>query len=107
MIPRALTDEQELALVQDHSDGWRPTELTIMYKVSIRTVYRTLAKHDAGPTNPKKGGNKKRKKKKRPELKPCGTNAAYVRHKKKGEYPCTPGLAAHAADVKTYKEKSK
>lgn len=33
-------------------------------------------------------------------LKPCGTNAAYMRHKRRGDPYCPPCWAAHAADVK-------
>jgi hypothetical protein len=31
------------------------------------------------------------------ELKPCGTHAAYCRHIQRGEQPCAPCKAAHAA----------
>jgi hypothetical protein len=31
------------------------------------------------------------------ELKPCGTHAAYYRHRRRGEPACPPCLAAHSA----------
>lgn len=34
------------------------------------------------------------------ELKPCGTNAAYVRHVKHGEPTCQPCRDAHAAYIR-------
>lgn len=33
----------------------------------------------------------------RPPLQPCGTQAAYQRHTRKGERPCDPCRAAHTA----------
>ena len=30
----------------------------------------------------------------RPPLRPCGTHAAYLRHKARGEYPCQPCVDA-------------
>jgi len=32
------------------------------------------------------------------ELRPCGTNAAYIRHIRKGEKPCEPCRQAHLRD---------
>ena len=36
-------------------------------------------------------------------LQPCGTNAAYQRHKMAGETPCEPCLRAHAAYAHAYR----
>jgi hypothetical protein len=35
----------------------------------------------------------------KPPLKPCGTNAAYARHRKRGEDPCGPCTKAHDAET--------
>lgn len=99
---RKLSPETEKMLVAEYEDGWTVNELTIIYRVSTRTVYRLLSEHGKLRRDRKKRAPRKRSKKK--ELKPCGTNAAYARHKRKGEYPCTPCLEAHAADVAKYKE---
>lgn len=96
---KILSDEQERALLVDHEDGWYVSELSIIYKISIRTVYRTLDRYGVSP-NLKRRLNRPRVADVVPkELRPCGTNAAYARHKRKGEYPCTACLEAHAEDV--------
>lgn len=101
-----LSEEDERRLVVDAEDGWFVRELSVMYKVSIRTVYRILAKHDVSPAT-RKRRRKPVKRTKPLELKPCGTDAAYQRHRRKGEYPCTACLEAHAAVVKKFKNKRK
>lgn len=112
-----MTLEQELELVEEYlgPEDWTINELSVIFKVSQRTVYRVLAKHEAkrdryDRPKTRKGRDarghftaktKSRSKPKPPrELKPCGTEAAYRRHKRKGEYPCSPCLAAHVLDVK-------
>lgn len=40
------------------------------------------------------------------ELKPCGTHAAYQRHRRRGETPCTACLAANAAKTRAHKRAS-
>lgn len=96
---KKLTPKQTRELLVDYQDGWKVAELSVIYRISIRTVYRILAEHEV----PRQKGKRKRKPAKRPkpprELYPCGTNAAYARHKRKGEYPCTPCLEAHAQNV--------
>lgn len=104
---RKLTVEQEQAFLVDYQDGWTPKELTIIYRVSIRTVYRTLARYDIPKVNKRTRKRRVQRVKSSRVLKPCGTNAAYARHKRKGEYPCTPCLEAHAQDVATARIRSK
>ncbi|QEM40885.1 MAG: hypothetical protein [Phage AS32] len=116
---RLLTDEQEAELVKEYLgvDDWTINELSVMFKVSKRTVWRILQKHNARRPplkHHKKTAFKlqrvkpsKVKPKKKRELLPCGTNAAYHRHRKAGEYPCTDCLAAHAENVKLAKQKRK
>lgn len=101
---RALTPERERELLVDYEDGWTVHELSIIYKISMRTVYRLLAEHGAKRADDRRRRRKSPKRKKPLELKPCGTNAAYVRHKRNGEYPCTPCLEAHAEDVARFKK---
>lgn len=96
---RALVPDQEEALCNDYLGGWTVKELTIIYRVSERTVYRLLAEYDIPRTKKRKSRKKRTKSYSTRELQPCGTNAAYQRHRKKGEYPCTPCLEAHAANV--------
>lgn len=101
---KKLSERQERALLRDYRDGWTIKELTIIYRVSTRTVFRTLA--DYGVPRVRKRSLPRRYKnqrKARPELKPCGTNAAYARHKRAGEYPCTACLEAHSEDQKRWK----
>ncbi len=106
---RALSPEKEQALVVEYEDGWTVHELTIIYRVSERTVYRILARHGAPLAHKNKGRQRKRKAplSKPRELKPCGTEAAYRRHKRHGEYPCGLCLAAHVEDVSNYKKGKK
>ena len=102
---RKLTDKQVRELLVDHQDGWKVKELSIIYRVSVRTVYRILAENDRPTSYPKQRRKRvKPKRKEKPELKPCGTNAAYQRHRRRGEYPCPLCLAAHAENVKNYKK---
>ncbi len=104
---RALTIEQEKELVVDYEDGWTVNECSVIYRVSIRTVYRILSDHGARLYRPKTSRKRKPRPKKPRELKPCGTNAAYQRHNRAGEYPCTACLEAHSENVKAYKNKEK
>lgn len=104
---RSLNPEQEKALAVDYEDGWTTQELSVMYLISVRTVYRILADQGA------KRRSKKTRKKRKPsyskapkEPKPCGTNAAYQRHRTNNEYPCSACLEAHTADVKRYKDRT-
>lgn len=39
----------------------------------------------------------------RPPLQPCGTNAAYARHRKKGERPCDECLEARARYIRAWR----
>lgn len=110
-----LTPEQVKSLLRDWEDGYSPEELTIIYRVSLRTVYRKIAESNA--RRKRKRLIPKQRNRKKPgqpnqftpedNLKPCGTNAAYQRHRSKGEYPCTPCLEAHADDVAKAKRKKK
>lgn len=102
-----LTEDQILDLIDDYKDGYSVNDCSVTFKISIRTVYRILAAHNVkGPKRKRKSGVRPKKKPPKP-LKPCGTNAAYQRHRKKKEYPCTPCLEAHALDVQEAKNKSK
>ena len=105
---KALTDEQERKLVVDHEDGFRPKQLAQRYGVSESTVYRILADYRAKRT---KGDVRKFRKPLRAQakgrvLKSCGTNAAYQRHRNKGEV-CLPCIDAHAADQKKWSDAKK
>lgn len=103
---KKLTDAQIKELLVDHEDGWKIQELSVIYRVSIRTVYRILAENDVRLADRKKRRRRaKPKPKVEKELKPCGTNAAYQRHRKKGEYPCGPCLQAHAENVSLYSKR--
>lgn len=101
---RALSPEREKELIVEHEDGWTINELSVIYRISERTVYRILADHGIRRKGSAHKKRKSRRKKERPELKPCGTNAAYQRHRRKGEYPCGPCLEAHAKDVAAAKK---
>lgn len=102
---RALSAEKERELLVEYEDGWTIHELTIIYKVSTRTVYRILARNGVPLKNPKKKRKRRTLEPKPVVLKPCGTNAAYQRHRRNGEYPCTPCLEAHAQNVREAKAK--
>lgn len=109
MAPRRLNDSQERALLWDHFDGLFVDELSVVYRVSVRTVYRILSKHEL-KANPKR--RKKRKVARRAlkivrEPKPCGTNAGYHRHRRVGEYPCDACLKAHSENVQEAKKRRK
>lgn len=106
---KVLSEKSEKELLVEYEDGWTPHELTIIYRISLRTVYRILSRNNVRKQKNRKYkyGTGRRKTPKPKELKPCGTDAAYQRHRKAKEYPCTQCLEAHAAAVKVYKEKSK
>lgn len=119
----SLTEAKQLELVDEYlsDNDWTIHELSIIFKVSHRTVYRILAKYDAKRNKNdriKRAGRhpngqfavkpkKRTPPKPKPEPQPCGTNAAYQRHRYKKEYPCSPCLEAHALNVKISKEKKK
>lgn len=101
-----LNEEQRRRLVVDHEDGFKRTELAERYGISLRTVFRILADYEARKTIGRKTRRKPgRLEKKNVPLKPCGTNAAYNRHIRKGELACDPCLAAHAAEQKRWSKK--
>lgn len=95
-----LSPQKRQELLTEYEDGWSTRELTIRYGVSLRTVFRILAEGQAPKIN-KRTRKKRVAPKRNPRvLKPCGTNAAYQRHRRKGEYPCPPCLEAHAKESK-------
>lgn len=106
---KALTDEQERKLVVDHEDGFRVVELVKRYGVSESTVYRILADHRAPRTLGNKNKHRKplRAQAKGRTLKPCGTQAAYVRHIRNNEQACLPCVDAHAAEQKRWSDAKK
>lgn len=91
---KALSVDQEKQLVVDHEDGFTIKALADRHGVSQSTVHRTLArqgvkhKHRTRKHRAKPKSNPRR-------LKPCGTEAAYRRHKRHDEYPCIQCLEAH------------
>lgn len=100
---RKLTDAQVRALLVDYDDGIRVFQLEKKYEISNRTIMRILADAEVKRSKgPKRKRIKNRREKKPRVLKPCGTNAAYQRHKRKGEYPCELCLGAHTRDNKEY-----
>lgn len=115
----SLTEAQRRELINEYlsENDWTINELSVMFKVSKRTVWRIL--QEANVSRPPLRHHKKSafrlqrvkpskvKPKKKRELLPCGTNAAYHRHRKAGEYPCSDCLAAHAENVKLAKQKRK
>lgn len=102
-VPK-LTVEQRQALVVDYEDGFKVKELGPRYGVSLRTVNRILAAAGVPYAyNHKK--KRKRPVKRKKKLKPCGTNAAYRRHQRNGEYPCIPCTDAHNEDQQTRRSK--
>lgn len=110
---KKLLPSEEQALIYDYEiEEWRVRDLMIIYRISERTVYRILAAYKVPLHGNKRSKGYKRKqslrRRKQPKkLKPCGTNAAYQRHRRKLEYPCTACLAAHAANVKKAKNRKK
>jgi hypothetical protein len=114
-----LTPEQVEELILDWKDGCTVPELSVIYKVSIRTVNRRLTeagvKHRHYPRKPRKLPKERERKPDgapnqftpKEKLKPCGTNAAYQRHRTNGEYPCGPCLEAHAENVAQAKARKK
>lgn len=89
-----LTPWQVAQVLTDLANGMTVVKAAEKWGVSERTVrrYKTLPPSKPGPDKQKK-------------LKPCGTNAAWARHRKNGERPCPDCSAAHAADVKRHKAK--
>lgn len=100
---RALSPEQERELIADYEDWFSINELSVRYKISKKTVWRTLRLYRV-PRREDKRTRAPAVKSPKP-LKPCGSDAAYHRHKAKGEYPCDKCLAAHAHKVKMLKRK--
>lgn len=102
---RALTPEKEHDLLTDYKYGAPVKELMANYGVSSSTVYRMLAYHEVPRRNKPQEARKGPSEAPTIRLRPCGTNAAYQRHRRAGEYACTSCLSAHALNVKEAKEK--
>lgn len=66
----------------DLANGRSVKEVADKFGVSVRTIYRLMT--DPGVQQPR-------------VLHPCGTNAAYHRHRRSGERPCVGCVEAHAA----------
>jgi hypothetical protein len=81
--------------------GFSVRELSVIYRVSERTVYRKVA--NLKPIKLARLTPKQQVRVKKNAYKPCGTDAAYQRHRRNNEYPCDLCLAAHATKVKKYK----
>jgi hypothetical protein len=75
-----ITQRQVILMLTDISNGMSSKDAARKYNVSIRTVQR------------KKSLKKRYKNKK---LAPCGTDAAYHRHRRKDETPCLIDYDAH------------
>ena len=78
---RALTKRQVREMSARIAAGMSKAQAAREYSVSVRTVYRMLDEQEIDY---------------RVKIKPCGTNAAYMRHLRKGERPCPPCSDAHA-----------
>jgi hypothetical protein len=88
---RALTPWQTAQVATLVANGKTRAEVAEKFGVSRRTISRILN------TDPDE------KKPPRP-LKPCGTNAAYQRHRRRGER-CWKCSEAHSKDVMRWKKK--
>lgn len=82
--PKFFSPTMAAELYTKRSYGWTHAELAKYFQCSINTVQRTLAR-------PAKEDQKTSRK-----LQPCGTNAAYERHRRKGEIADQACLDAHA-----------
>lgn len=89
---RALSLSEEMALYDDRLSGMTYGELGIKYHVSPCTARRYVMNIDP---------------KQRKPLQPCGTIAAYARHRAKGEPQDQKCIDAHTAYNKYYKERQK
>lgn len=87
-VPK-LTRSDKIDIINALARGERSADLAKAYNVSQSTINRT--RQEPKPKKPRK-------------LKPCGTNAAYMRHSRAGER-CTKCWAAHAEDVARYKKR--
>ena len=92
---RKLTAVQVQKLLVDYEDGFLIKDLAPRYGVSLRTVHRVLQEANVSHRYNHRKKRKDDRVKSPRELKPCGTNAAYVRHRRHGEYPCADCLEAH------------
>lgn len=90
---RALTPWQTAQVATLIANGKTRAEVAKKFGVSTRTISRIMN------TDPDE-----KPKKPRP-LKPCGTNAAYQRHRRRGER-CWQCSEAHSRDVMRWKKKS-
>lgn len=97
---RALTPRQARAMFYDLAHGMSKKDAAAKYNIGYRTIYYYLNDHEYRPKG--KTGPKPKPKPKKP-LQPCGTNAAYARHKAKGEIPCPECYAAHSENQKKYR----
>jgi hypothetical protein len=102
-----LNPVEVLELQTLYSEGkFTVRELSVIYRISERTVYRKIA--NLKPIKLARLTPKQQVRvKKKPELKPCGTNAAYQRHRRNGEYPCDACLKAHSGNVAKAKARKK
>lgn len=99
MTAKALSPFQAAQLATDIADGMSKSKAAIKYGVHRRTIYRTLAREDP-ELEPQKTKDEDIKPPRK--LKPCGTNAAYQRHRRKGE-KCPVCWAAHAEEIRLWK----
>lgn len=88
---KVTTPSAAAAIVTLVANGKSVTEVAVRYNISRSTVKRLLA--FANPKPPR-------------ELLPCGTNAAYVRHKRLGTRPCPACCEAHAAYQRAWRLES-
>lgn len=94
MTAKRLTPYQAAQLASDIANGMTKVEAAAKYGISRTTVFRTLKRGELKPGPPKQPK----------KLKPCGTNAAYQRHRKKGER-CWKCSEAHAKEIKRWKNR--
>lgn len=105
---RKLNKRQARELAIDIANGMTKPQAAVKYGIHVRTVYRILQRDDEEIEEVIKRPKQKVKRLKKPprppmKLKPHGTNAAYMRHIRKGEPACSYCLAAHAQELELWR----
>jgi len=82
---KGITRAQKLDMAARRARGETLAQIAAAHDVTIRTV-----RHHLTWREPR-------------QLSPCGTNAAYARHLRRGQQPCPDCCAAHAEDTRNRK----
>lgn len=95
---KRTTPADRLEIVLAHEFGESISQISRDSGFSRATVSRVLGRRASPAVEYSRVG---------PRANPCGTNAAYWRHRRRGERPCLECYEAHARDTAEHKARAK